>query len=129
MKSLKFIFAFVALVGMIQVSFGQYRPRPGRFPLPLPARFQQVCFYEDNNFQGASYCAFQGRDIQNFVNIKLNDKVSSIAIPQGVTVTVYEDAYYVGRRLTLTSSVSNVSRFRSLFFNWNDRVSSASIGR
>lgn len=165
MKSLKFLFAIVALVTITESTFAQISiginlpgrrpapaprypgPGPRPYPVPYPAPYpgprypaprpyptpapypvQQVCFYEDDNFQGRSYCVYPGQEIANFKDIGFNDRVSSIAIPRGVVLTVYQDAYYTGRRLTLQSDVYSVRAYNDAYFNWNDQISSVSFG-
>lgn len=80
---------------------GDFRPRPGR-----PNRGAQVCFYEDVNYRGASFCARPGdrdRSLGSF-----NDRISSIRIRGDAQVQVCEDYNFGGRCAVLDRSRSNL---------------------
>lgn len=104
---------------------GRPGPRPGPGPRPQPPRGgDQICFYEDANFRGARFCMNQwDRSIANLDRTGFNDRISSIQIPYGMTVTVYEDAGFSGARRDFSNSISNLDGF------FNDRISSIVIQR
>lgn len=80
---------------------GDFRPRPGR-----PDRGGQVCFYEDVNYRGASFCARPGdrdRSLGSF-----NDRISSIRVRGDAQVQVCEDYNFGGRCAVLDRSRANL---------------------
>lgn len=80
---------------------GDFRDRPGR-----PNRRAQVCFYEDVNYRGASFCARPGdrdRSLGSF-----NDRISSIRIRGDAQVQVCEDYNFNGRCAVLDRSRANI---------------------
>ncbi|WP_050413886.1 peptidase inhibitor family I36 protein [Yersinia frederiksenii] len=52
-----------------------------------------ACFYSEDNFRGRYYClaAPEMIDLYNIEDKHLNDQISSIDIPKGVQVTIYEN--------------------------------------
>jgi hypothetical protein len=64
-----------------------------------------VCFYEDYDYRGQSECtdAADG-DIRVVI-----DRVSSVKVPAGVRVSLYEHAGSAGRRLVLSGDTPNLS--------------------
>jgi hypothetical protein len=83
-----------------------------------------VTVYDDPNFRGQS-ATFRD-DTPNLVSFNMNDKVSSIRIPDGEAWEVCQDIDYGNQCQVLTSSVADL---RSM--GWNDRISSlrrASMG-
>ncbi|MDN0109304.1 peptidase inhibitor family I36 protein [Yersinia mollaretii] len=84
----------------------------------------QVCFYKDSHYNGDSICATEG-DIINILPLKWNDRISSISVPKGMVVTVYEDGDFSGLSLTLKESVDLLSSKGEKGFN--DAISSFSI--
>lgn len=146
---MKSMFLFVTLLlsvsAFAQVRIGVQVGRPlppppyGRpYPAPYPSRPTappaQVCFYEHKNFSGQVFCLYNGQNVDNFKTIpfagrsSFNDAVSSISIPPGVVVTVYEDAYFSGRRITFNQSVSSLSDVYDGGYNWSNEISSVSFG-
>lgn len=80
---------------------GDFRPRPGR-----PDRGGQVCFFEDVNYRGASFCARPGdrdRSLGSF-----NDRISSIRVRGDAQVQVCEDYNFGGRCAVLDRSRANL---------------------
>ncbi len=67
---------------------GEFRPRPGR-----PSG--EVCFYEDYNYRGASFCAEPGQ--RNASLGSFNDRISSIRVRGDAQVQVCEDYNFNGR--------------------------------
>jgi hypothetical protein len=79
----------------------------------------KVCFYNDENFSGDSFCSSPGESMRN-IGPRFNDQVTSIRIPRGLRVTIYDDENFGGRSQTYTSDVANLG-------SWNDRFSSFKI--
>jgi Beta/Gamma crystallin len=76
-----------------------------------------VTVYTNPNYSGQS-ASFRD-DTPTLLPYALNDKVSSIEIPNGETWEVCQDVNYGNRCQTLTASVPNLSSI-----GWNDRISS-----
>jgi len=76
-----------------------------------------VTVYADANFRGQS-ASFRD-DTPNLVSYSMNDKISSIRIPEGEAWEVCQDIDYGNRCQVLTSSVADL---RSM--GWSDRISS-----
>ncbi|AKJ30172.1 basic secretory protein-like protein [Caldimonas brevitalea] len=64
-----------------------------------------VCFYADINYQGASFC---GSANNGWVGRTWNDRISSVKVPAGAQVTLYEHANYGGRSLVLNGDNANL---------------------
>jgi hypothetical protein len=84
---------------------------------------ENVIIYTDANYQGQSATLLPG----NYSTMAAagnfpNDAVSSLYIPQGYRVVLYENENFSGKSTTLTAS-------RSSFFlsNWNDKTSSIAV--
>lgn len=75
---------------------GDFRPRPGRYG-------GQVCFYEDYNYRGDSFCARPGQRDRS-LSRNWNDKISSIRIRGDAQVQVCEDFNFGGRCAVLDRS-------------------------
>jgi len=74
---------------------------PGEVPVPPPF----ITLYE-NNFSGASKNLGEGRyESHDFGRIN-NDQVSSVKVPKGMKVTLYEHSGYTGRALVLTKDAT-----------------------
>lgn len=81
----------------------------------------QVCFYGDINYAGSAGCLGEGSF--NTSN-SFNDVISSVRIPKGLKVELFEHGGFGGRTLTLLADEPNlVSR------NFNDLTSSFRISR
>jgi hypothetical protein len=76
-----------------------------------------VTVYANSNFGGPSVSF--GEDTPTLVPSGLNDKVSSIRIPDGETWEVCEDVDYGGKCQVLTSNSTDLGRM-----GWNDQISS-----
>lgn len=84
----------------------------------------KVCFYADSHYSGESLCATDGNDI-DVITLHWNDRISSISIPDGMVVTVYEDHKFLGRSLTLKNNIDFLSSLK--FKDFNDIISSFKI--
>ncbi|WP_145518797.1 peptidase inhibitor family I36 protein [Yersinia mollaretii] len=84
----------------------------------------KICFHQDSNYNGDSICAKEG-EVVNILPLKWNDRISSISVPKGMIVTVYENSDFSGRSVTLKESVDFLSAEgpRGL----NDAISSFSV--
>lgn len=84
-------------------------------------RSDMVVVYRDANFRGQSSNLSMG--YHDFDDLGVgNDRISSIRIPRGFSVTVYTDGNYRGRSRTYTYDVDNLEDF-------NDKVSSIVINK
>lgn len=101
---------------------GPRPPGPGR-PQPQPPRIEEACFYTDAGYNGAGFCVRAGSTVANLGNTGYNDKVSSIRIPRGLTVTIYQDANFAGDRRTYQGDVLNLQG------DFNDKTSSIVVER
>ena len=80
-------------------------------------------FYEHISFNGASFSATA--DLP-FVGWEWNDRISSVRVPPGKVVVLYEHRDYGGQSLTLTSDAPDLRQFPGPGGDrtWNDAVSS-----
>lgn len=77
-------------------------------PPPPPA--PQVCFYNGNNYSGASFCVTAGAS-DNSIGGFWNDKISSIQVQPGAAVKVCRNFGYGGFCQTYNSSVPVLNGF------------------
>lgn len=78
-----------------------------------------VCFYEHVNYTGASYCAGEGT---SNVPSGWNDRMSSVRVPTGMQVELFEHANSGGRKLLLTQDAPNL-----VTSNFNDIATATAI--
>jgi hypothetical protein len=92
-----------------------YPGRPGRpgprppgpiRPDPRPPRGGQVCFYEDSNFRGQSFCMRSGETIYN-LNGPWNDRISSMQVFGYVEVSLFADSDFRRPMGTFNQSIYN----------------------
>jgi len=103
---------------------GPGRPGPGRPPGPVrPTPDAQVCFYEDANFSGQSFCMSEGQTINN-LNGPWNDRISSMRIYGNLEVSLYADSEYRSPMGTFTRDEYNFANGIG-----NDAVSSIVVRR
>jgi len=76
-----------------------------------------VTVYEDCNYRGRSFILTAGNYRTYQMKIG-NDQLSSIQVPQGLRVTLYEHDNFSGASRTITSSTNCIES------DWNDRTSS-----
>ncbi|WP_186371859.1 peptidase inhibitor family I36 protein, partial [Yersinia aleksiciae] len=84
----------------------------------------KVCFYADSYYEGAFFCAAEGTQVSTLIS-RWNDTISSISIPHGMSISVYQDEGYSGHSLTLRNSVDFLST--TGLENYNDMISSFKI--
>ncbi len=90
--------------GGVSIGIGGGRPgRPGGGP---GDRGGDVCFYDGANFTGARFCMDEGQMIPNLNRTGWNNRISSIRNPDGLRVTVCDDAGYDDCRTYRTSARS-----------------------
>ncbi|EKN3345672.1 GNAT family N-acetyltransferase [Yersinia ruckeri] len=67
-----------------------------------------ICFYTEDHFQGEHFCLNPPEmiDLYNTENQNLNDKVSSIKIPDGMQVTIYKNDKFNAPHYSFTESVN-----------------------
>jgi len=80
-----------------------------------------VCFYEDADFRGRSFCARPGEDIPEMPR-GMNDRISSIRMFGRTEIVVFKDVRFRGRSARFATDVLNLQRE-----GWNDIISSVRV--
>ena len=80
---------------------------------------KEVCLYEDKGYQGAEYC--YNSEQANFVELGINDKISSLKVNGGVTAVLYQHTNYGGFDVEYTEDMP------SLDSNHDEQFSSLKI--
>lgn len=83
---------------------------------------ETVILFNDVGYQGNFLRCNEGRI--RHVGDASDNQITSIQLPQGYTITVYDGPNLTGSNRTFTSSVSNLVRY-----GWNDRISSVYVFR
>jgi uncharacterized protein YraI len=99
-----------------QIGNGGFDIRPNR--PHRPGRYDQVCFYEDNNFRGDSFCARPGERLSSLGN--WNDEISSIRVRGNAEALVCQDNNFRGRCVVVTRNISSLGAA-------NDQISSIRV--
>ena len=83
--------------------------------------------YEHDTYNGQ--CLELARNIGGFKNLDFNDKASSVCVPDGWKVTLYEHTNYSGNSLTIIGPYKNsdLKRNKPDGMNWGDKISSARV--
>ncbi len=76
-----------------------------------------VTIYEHANFEGRSQVLAKGQYALEEISIG-NDTLSSLKVPQGLVVRLYEHYHFQGRFIDIKQDTPTISQF------WNDRASS-----
>lgn len=107
----------------VSTSAEAQRRRPRHEPRhePRNERMNVACFYENDFYQGRSFCLRRGQSVVNLSSTGFNDRISSARIPRGMSVTVFQDSFFRGSSLRLSGDVMSISRYGRF---WNDKVSS-----
>lgn len=85
---------------------------------------ENVVFYTDGNYRGQSATVLPG-SYSSMAQLGFPDKaLSSLTVPSGYRVVLYEFENFGGRSLTITESRSGFT-----FTSWNDRASSVKVYR
>jgi Peptidase inhibitor family I36 len=95
----------------------EYRPVWGRPQVPQTG----ACFYKDINYRGDYFCVPRGSSVRQ-VPRGTNDKISSIRLFGGATVTVYRDINFNGQSSHFTDDMRDLRTV-----GWNDLISSFRI--
>ena len=89
---------------------------------PVMAKPKQCVIYTDINYVGSVTTIKAGTGVE-FVGEDVNDKASSLTVPQGYKLTVYSDRNHEGNSKTFDRDQANLG-------DWNDKgnggISSAS---
>lgn len=85
-----------------------------------------VCFFMDDNYHGESICATQGK-YNSDINYRWNDRISSISVPHGMEVVVYQDINYSGVSLSVKENIDLVKNNDNKKSILNDAISSFKI--
>jgi len=97
-----------------QIGNGGFDGRPGR--PGRPGGRDQVCFYEDNNFRGGSFCARPGEDLARLG--RWDEEISSIRIQGDARALVCERTNFGGRCIPVSRDVRDLGpandRIRSI---------------
>jgi hypothetical protein len=97
----------------------RYSYTVGSGTTPPPAT-GAACFYENADYQGASFCSDAS---SAYVGSTWNDRISSVKVRAGQQLQLFEHASQGGRSLTLTANVPNL-----VALNFNDLASSYTLG-
>ena len=110
-----------ALLQAVLTTYTSIPPRPSDPPPAIEAML-----YSDIEFAGDTFGA--AHDL-SFVGSDWNDRISSVHVPDGRTVVLYEHADYGGDSLTLSGDEVDLRRFPgpSPDGTWNDVVSSIRV--
>jgi hypothetical protein len=74
--------------------------------LPLAAAAADVCFYEHYNYQGLSHCTSA---TNGDVSATVNDRISSVRVPAGARITLYQHPGFAGKTLQLDANTPNLN--------------------
>lgn len=94
----------------------------GLFLAEAATTLDRVFFYKDVNYAGYQSAFTSGSYTLTQLNARgiLNDDITSMTIPAGITVTVYPDDNFAGTSATFTASTGWLA-------TWNDKISSLRI--
>jgi hypothetical protein len=117
---------FRALTASIAAVFVALMSSPGLHAQPRWGRGGQtprsgVCFFDDVDFRGQSFCVRQG-DTLDALPPGMNDRISSIKVFGGAEVIVFKDVRFRGPSARFATDVRDL---RSQ--GWNDAISSARV--
>lgn len=106
--------------------FDTGRPVPPAPPAPpvVPETDQSVVLYGDYN-GGRKQKVINDYPVSS-PNTEYNDDLSSVKLPSGVSITLYEDANYGGRSVTLANKTNKTETY-NLSSDFNDKMSSYKI--
>ena len=90
----------------------------GTTPQP-PTSSGTICFFENSNYGGASFCADAS---SGWVGSAWNDRISSVKVKSGYQVQLFGDANYGGVTKTLTADTPSLPDF-------NDQASSFKVSK
>jgi hypothetical protein len=97
----------------------------GNTNTPTPINNGQVTVYTDGYYKGQSAILLPGTyPTMNSAGGFPTKALSSLQVPTGYTVVLYEEENFMGKSYTVTASKSSFS-----FSNWNDRTASIKVFR
>jgi hypothetical protein len=94
----------------------------------VPADNAKATFYVHCDYQGQSFSLGPGRHDINQMGIP-NDSLSSIKIPSGLKVTIFEHGGFQGRSLSMTADEPCLAKRNKDGLNFNDQTSGIIIER
>ena len=92
----------------------------GTTPPPPPVANGAVCFFENGNYGGASFCADAD---SNWVGGTWNDRISSVKVKPGYQVQLFDDINYGGATKTFSADTP------ALPADFNDKASSLKVAK
>lgn len=122
MKTTLLLLGLVCLAGTVHAQRGRNDVRYG----------PRVIVYENANFKGDELALYPGDEIVDLSKASfrngatLNDAISSIRVPEGVEVLLFEHHRFEGQVIRTTTDIRNLADRRMAESNasWNDRASS-----
>jgi glucosylceramidase len=75
------------------------------------AQAASVCFFELDNYRGAAFCADASAPLIGRI---WNERISSVRVPAGASVKLYEHTNYGGRMIELTADAASIGGFDNL---------------
>ncbi|WP_174850485.1 peptidase inhibitor family I36 protein [Yersinia artesiana] len=72
---------------------------------PTHSEQGDVCFYELEDFRGASFCSKESEK-KSTEHDDFNNKIESISVPPGMIVTLYDDIDLSGKKLRLKNDIN-----------------------
>ncbi|HSR67281.1 MAG TPA: beta/gamma crystallin-related protein [Acidobacteriota bacterium] len=101
-----------------------------RFDASIPRECNNYpMLFEDDSFRDRSVRL--DRDYNDLHNLGIGDDASSVCVPRGWTVELYEDKHFRGDRLVIYGEnyIADLKRDRPDGRDWGDRISSARVYR
>src|SRR5262245_29986895 len=80
-----------------------------------------ACFYKDEDFKGDYFCIAGPGELAGFGD-KVNDKISSMKVFGGATVTVFRDSQFRGQSTKFGGDVRDLARE-----GWDNKISSLRV--
>lgn len=106
---------------------GWWNSGPGHRPSNQPKN--GACFFREANFSDDYFCIARGSSV-SAVQPGFNDKISSIKLYGGASVTVFNDANFRSTSISFRHSVNDLRSVRlqgSDNKTWNNRISSIQV--
>ncbi len=115
------LFKALVLLALVALAFISFSPKSQAQSNGYFNQQNSVVLYSECGFRGTARAVAVG-DHSKIVNLRFpNDEVSSIRIPQGFEVTIYEDDKFRGAYARLNQDISCFDR------SWDDTVSSLKV--
>jgi Peptidase inhibitor family I36 len=106
----------------------------GAMGLAHAAEPAKACFYEHENYKGASFCTDEE---QSWVGAAWNDRISSVKISSGLRVVMFEHSAFGGRSMVIDGDTRSLaagrfndlaSSFKMLAMSLGGRAASIPVG-